>query len=65
MSGVHGLMQEAYVSCVSGFPYMVYINSNRRVTACLVATIKSLRTGMLVYVGIMNLLYYNQLHCNS
>jgi hypothetical protein len=30
MSGVRGLTWEAYVSCVSGFPYGVYIDSNRR-----------------------------------
>jgi hypothetical protein len=29
MCGIHGPAQEAYVSCVSGFPYMVYINLNR------------------------------------
>jgi hypothetical protein len=29
MSDVHGLTWEAYVSCVSGFPYRVYINLNQ------------------------------------
>jgi hypothetical protein len=29
-SGVRGLTWEAYVSCVSGFPYRVYIDSNHR-----------------------------------
>jgi hypothetical protein len=28
--GVHGLAWEAYVSCWSGFPYRVYIDSNHR-----------------------------------
>jgi hypothetical protein len=28
MSGVCGLAQKVYVSCVSGFPYRVYIDSN-------------------------------------
>jgi hypothetical protein len=28
--GIHGPAQEAYMSCVSGFPYTVYIDSNRR-----------------------------------
>jgi hypothetical protein len=28
MSGVRGLTREAYVSCVSDFPYRVYIDSN-------------------------------------
>jgi hypothetical protein len=30
MSGVRGLAQKEYVSCVSGFPCKVYIYSNRR-----------------------------------
>jgi hypothetical protein len=39
--GIRGPAQEAYVSCVSGFPYRMYIDSNRRdpqiwVTTCLV-----------------------------
>jgi hypothetical protein len=44
MSGVRGLAQKAYMSCVSGFPCRVYINSNRHgsqicVTIYLVAAI--------------------------
>jgi hypothetical protein len=30
IGSIYGLAQEAYVSCVSGFPYRVYIDSNRR-----------------------------------
>jgi hypothetical protein len=30
MLGVHGLAWEVYVSCWSGFPCRVYIDSNRR-----------------------------------
>jgi hypothetical protein len=30
MSGIRGLAQKAYISCVSSFPCMVYIDSNCR-----------------------------------
>jgi hypothetical protein len=30
ISGIRGLVRKAYVSCVSGYPCRLYINSNRR-----------------------------------
>jgi hypothetical protein len=45
--GICELICKAYMPCVSGFPYRVYIDSNRRgsqiwVTACLIAAINLL-----------------------